>query len=47
MEEDLSEAVPVDSNDIMQGVTVSNFDPNAVPMLIQCLKSCQRLPTKT
>ena len=40
MEEDLSEAVPVDSNDIMQGVTVSNFDPNAVPMLIQCLKSC-------
>ena len=40
MEEDLSEAVPVDSNDILQSVPVSNFDPNAVPMLIQCLKSC-------
>jgi len=40
MNTDLSQAVPVDSNDILQAVPVSNFDPNAVPMLIQCLKAC-------
>jgi hypothetical protein len=42
MDEKYSEAVQVDSgdSDILQAVPVSNFDPNAVPMLIQCLKAC-------
>ena len=42
MDEKYSEAVQVDpgDSDILQAVPVSNFDPNAVPMLIQCLKAC-------